>query len=128
MLRNIKDRCLLVSVIFVVGGEIACMILFFWVYCELFSFLCFVGIVTFLCWSILLCSSILCRAGLVERYCLNLVLWWNSGVSWFLHPCFGESFAGYRILGWHCALLGSGGHWSRIFWLLESLLRSLLQF
>jgi hypothetical protein len=40
-------------------------------------------------------SSILCRAGLVERYCLNLVLSWTILVSPFMVI---ESFAGYSSL------------------------------
>ena len=37
-------------------------------------------------------------AGLVERYCLNLVLSWNILVSPSLVT---ESFPGYNTLGWH---------------------------
>ena len=47
-----------------------------------------------LCWSFP--SVILCRAGFVERYCVNLVLSWNILVS----PCMViEGFAGYSSLG-----------------------------
>jgi hypothetical protein len=53
-----------------------------------------------LCWSFP--SRILCRAGLVNRYCLNLVLSWNTLVS---SSMLIESFAGYSSLGWHmCSL------------------------
>ena len=53
-----------------------------------------------LCWSFP--SRILCRAGLVDRYCLNLVLSWNI---LFSPSMLIESFSGYSILGWHfCSL------------------------
>ena len=39
---------------------------------------------------------ILCRAGFVERYCVNLVLSWNILVS---PSMVNESFAGYSSLG-----------------------------
>ena len=52
--------------------------------------------VSSLCWSFP--SRILCRAGLVDRYCLNLVLSWNILVS---PSMLIESFAGYSSLGWH---------------------------
>ena len=56
--------------------------------------------VSSLCWSFP--SRILCRAGLVDRYCLNLVLSWNILVS---PSMLIESFAGYSSLGWHlCSL------------------------
>ena len=53
-----------------------------------------------MCWSFP--SRILCRAGLVDRCCLNLVLSWDIlGCPSILI----ESFAGYSILGWHlCSL------------------------
>ena len=56
--------------------------------------------VFFLCWSFP--SRILCRPGLVNRYCLNLVLYWNILVS----PCMLiESCAVYSSLGCHlCSL------------------------
>lgn len=42
--------------------------------------------------------SIFCRAGFVERYCLNLV----GFFSWtILFSLVTESIAGYSILGWH---------------------------
>ena len=45
---------------------------------------------------------ILCRARLVERYCVNLVLSWNIFVSSSMVI---ESFAGYSSLDWHlCSL------------------------
>ena len=45
---------------------------------------------------------ILCKAGLVDRYCLNLVLSWNI---LFSPSMLIESFAGYSSLGWHlCSL------------------------
>ena len=38
----------------------------------------------------------------MERYCMNLVLWWNTLVSPSMVI---ESFAGYSSLGWHlCSL------------------------
>ena len=43
-------------------------------------------------------SIILCRAGLVERYCVNLFLSWNILVSSSMVI---ERFAGYSSLGWH---------------------------
>ena len=47
-------------------------------------------------------SIFLCRAGFVERYCVNLVLSWEILV--FLPMVF-ESFAGYSSLDWHlCSL------------------------
>ena len=48
----------------------------------------------FLYWSLPL--IILCRAGFVERYCVNLVLSWNILVSPSIVI---ESFAGYSSLG-----------------------------
>ena len=43
-----------------------------------------------------------CRAGFVERYCVNLVLLWNILVS---PSILIESFAGYSSLGWNlCSL------------------------
>ena len=56
--------------------------------------------VSSLCWSFP--SRILCKAGLVDRYCLNLVLSWNILVS---PSMLIESFAGYSSLDWHlCSL------------------------
>jgi hypothetical protein len=53
-----------------------------------------------LCWCFP--SIILCRAGFLERYCVNLVLSWNVLVSPFMVI---EGFAGYSSLGWHlCSL------------------------
>jgi hypothetical protein len=49
-----------------------------------------------LCWSFP--SSVLCRAGFVDKYCLNLVLSWNSLCSPSMMI---ESFSGYGSLGWH---------------------------
>ena len=47
-------------------------------------------------------SIILCRAGFVERYCINLVLSWNI---LFFPPMVIETFAGYSSLGCHlCSL------------------------
>jgi hypothetical protein len=43
-------------------------------------------------------SIILCRAGIGERYLVNLFLLWNTLVS---QSMFIESFARYRSLGWH---------------------------
>ena len=43
-------------------------------------------------------SIILCRAGFVDRYCVNLVLSWNI---LFSPSMIIESFAGYSSLGWH---------------------------
>ena len=56
--------------------------------------------VSSLCW--IFPSRILCKAGLVDRYCLNLVLSSNILFS----PCMLiKSFAGYSSLGWHfCSL------------------------
>ena len=45
---------------------------------------------------------ILCKAGLVDKYCLNLVLSWNI---LFSPSMLIESFASYSSLGWHlCSL------------------------
>jgi hypothetical protein len=45
---------------------------------------------------------ILLRAGFMERYCVNLVLSWNTLVSPSMVM---ESLAGYSSLGWHlCSL------------------------
>ena len=53
-----------------------------------------------LCWCFP--SIILCRAGIVERYCVNLVLSWNTLVSPSIVI---ENFARYSSLGWHlCSL------------------------
>ena len=53
-----------------------------------------------LCWSFP--SRILCRAGLVDRYCLNLVSSWDILVY---KSILIESFAVYSILGLHlCSL------------------------
>jgi hypothetical protein len=53
-----------------------------------------------------LCSSfpfrILCRAGLVDRYCLNLGLFWNILVY---QSMLIESFVVYSSLGWHLSSL-----------------------
>ena len=47
-------------------------------------------------------KNIVCMAGLVEVYCVNLFLSWNSLVSPSMVI---ESFAGYSSLGWHlCSL------------------------
>ena len=43
-------------------------------------------------------SIILCRAGFVERYSVNLFLAWNV---LFSSAVIIESFAGYSNLGWH---------------------------
>ena len=53
-----------------------------------------------LCWSFP--SRILCRAGLVDRYCLNFVLSWSILVSSCMLI---ESFAGYGSMGWHFCFL-----------------------
>ena len=46
--------------------------------------------------------SIIYKAGLVERYYLNLVLSWNILISLSMVI---ESFVGYSSLGWHfCSL------------------------
>ena len=46
---------------------------------------------------------LLCRAGFVERYCVNLVVSWKKI---FVSPSMvNESFAGYSSLGWNlCSL------------------------
>jgi hypothetical protein len=49
-------------------------------------------------------SNILYRAGFMERYCLNLVLSWNTLVS---PSTVIVSFFGYSSLDWHFFLLGS---------------------
>ena len=52
------------------------------------------------CWGFL--SRILCRAGCIYIYCLNLVFSWNILVPLSMLI---ESFAGYSSLGWHlCSL------------------------
>jgi hypothetical protein len=71
---------------------------------ESIYFLCFVLFLVYLAslvWSFP--SSILYRARLVERCCLNLVLSWNIFVSLFIII---ENFAGYSTLRWHfCSLM-----------------------
>jgi len=76
--------------------------LFLWVCYEMFSFLCFLYVVTLFVLEI--SFGILCRAELVERYCLNLVLSWNILV---FPSIMIESFAEYSILGWHLCFLRS---------------------
>ena len=70
------------------------VMLFFWVCCEIINFCVFLG------WRFP--SSNLYRAGLVERYCFNLVLSWTILVSPLMMI---ESFAGYSSLGWHLCFL-----------------------
>jgi hypothetical protein len=55
---------------------------------------------SFSCWSFP--SRIPCRIGLVDRYCLNLVLSWNNLLS---RSMLIDSFAGYSSLGWHLCFL-----------------------
>jgi hypothetical protein len=60
----------------------------------------FKGVVSFLIWSFHF--IILGRAGFMERYCVSLVLSWNTLVSPSMVI---ESLAGYSSLGWHlCSL------------------------
>jgi len=54
-----------------------------------------------LCWA--LPFIILCSAGFVERYCINLVLSWNILVS---PSMLIESFVGYSNLGWQLCSVG----------------------
>ena len=67
----------------------------FGVCCEVFNFLCFLGCnYPSFCWSF--------PPGLIERYCLNLVLSWNILVCSSMMI---ESFAGYSSLDWYlCSL------------------------
>jgi hypothetical protein len=75
--------------------------LFFGVCCEKITFLLCLGYSFPSCFRLLL-LIIFCRAGLMERYCLNLVLSWNTSVS---HSMVIESFVGYCSLRWHfCSL------------------------
>ena len=53
-----------------------------------------------LCWHF--SSIIFCRAGFVERYCVNLVLSWNI---LFSPSMVIDGFAGYSSLGWHLSSL-----------------------
>ena len=75
-----------------------CVILFIWICCEMLNFLPFLGC------SVGVFLLILCRAGLVQRCCLNLVL--SSNILVF-PPIVIESFAGYSSLGWHLWSLGT---------------------
>jgi hypothetical protein len=101
--RDIKDRGLLVSDIFdFVGG-----FMFLWVSPFSFILRCliscpFFGAVTFLVLEFH--SRILCRVGLVDRYCLNLVLSWNILV---FPSMLIENFAGCSRLGWYLCSLES---------------------
>jgi hypothetical protein len=72
-----------------------CVAIFFWICWKKITFSLFLG-----CWSFP--SVILCRAGFVERYCLNL--FWSLII--LVSPSMIiESFAGYSSLGWHlCSL------------------------
>ena len=89
--------------------------------CWRIAFLLFLGC-SFcpLCWCFPVIT--LWTAWFVERYCVNLVLPWNSLISPSMVI---ESFAG--IVAWVgiCVLLGSAYHLSRILWLSYFLLRSL---
>jgi hypothetical protein len=69
------------------------VILFFWFCYGMINFLCFLGCSYPLCVGV---SIILCQSGLIERYCLNLVLSWNILDSISVVT---ESFAGYTSLG-----------------------------
>jgi hypothetical protein len=69
---------------------------FFLVCCKMLSFLCFLGF-SYPRGYWRFCSNI-CRAGLAESYCSNLVLSWNILVSSSMVI---ESFAGYSIPGSH---------------------------
>jgi len=53
-----------------------------------------------LCWA--LPFIILCSAGFVERYCVNMFSSWNILIS---PSMLIESFAGYSNLGWHLCFL-----------------------
>jgi hypothetical protein len=90
MLRAIKEKWLLLPVIFVRGG-IMFMWLFLWGVCwKKITFLFFLG-----------CSfpsNILYRAGFVEQYRVNFILSWNILFSLSMVI---NSFAGYNSLAWH---------------------------
>lgn len=80
ILRDIKDRLLLVPVIIVFVVALCAVVLSFGfavrslISCRSFGIGIFLILMSFP-------SRILCRAGLVDRYCLNLVLSWNILVS-----------------------------------------------
>ena len=101
MLRDINDQWLLTPVIFMVMVVVyICMVLFFWCTGAKLSISCvFLGAVTLLVLEFF-CSfcSILCRARLVESYCLNLVL---SRNILFSPSTVIESCTGNSRLGWH---------------------------
>lgn len=70
-------------------------------------------------WS--LPSSTFFRAGLVDRYNLNLVVSW---MLFFLHLCWLKVLLGIIVWAGDYGLLQSSAHLSRTFWHLESPLRS----
>jgi hypothetical protein len=63
----------------------------------------------YLCWRFQF--NILCRAGLVKRYCLNLVFSWNIIFS---PSMMSDNFSEYSYLDWHLfslrAWMKSGQH------------------
>ena len=77
------------------------VVLCFCLYCEMLNILSFLWYM-YLPFVGSFPSRIFCRAGLVVRYCLKLVLSWNISVS---SSMLIKSFAGYSSLSWHlCSL------------------------
>ena len=99
ILRDIKDGWLPVRVIFVNGGSYVFVILSFWVYSKIINFLLFVWCKYPPCIGVFLLES---SVGLVDIYCLNLVLSWNVLISPSMMI---QSFVGHSSLGWYlCSL------------------------
>ena len=82
-------RCLFLCVSLCVSPFLVWLVLnnFLWVFWEYLSFL-----------GLSFSSSTFCRAGILNKYCLNLVLSWNIFFSRFIVS---ESFSDYSNLNWH---------------------------
>ena len=101
MIRDIKEKWLLLPVIFVFTDGIMFLCQPSFAFVRKKYFLAF-SRVQFLSLCCCFPSIILCRAGLVERYCEILLFLWNI---LFCLSMVIMSFAGYNILGWHlCSL------------------------
>ena len=89
----IANSCYFDVVIAIIGGGGRCVSSFGVAILELFVSCVFLGVGELLCWNF--SSSIFCRAGFVDRYCLNLVL----SLSILFYPSMViKSFAGYSSL------------------------------
>ena len=64
---------------------------------ELFIYCVFFCVVDFI--GLQFSSSIFCKAGFLDRYCLNLDFSWN--ILFSPSKVIDESFAGYSSLGWN---------------------------